>query len=105
MYPADAWPVTSLRLANLAAIAVPLALGLAIFLFTWRVPTVSGAGLSEENRPIGFFMMAVFAAGRIIGTSAMFTHLLVAVSLAPHRPAVCGDRRPRPAVHGGVARS
>ncbi len=67
----------SLRVVGLSAIAVPLTVGIVLFLVTWRSSATSGAGLSEENRPIGFILMAAFAAfGWVLGSSAMFSIFL-----------------------------
>lgn len=62
---------------------VPSIVAALAFLASSLSDAKSGAGLSEDNRPIGFLMMAVAAAGGwIIGTSGMFS-LFVATSRLP----------------------
>ena len=84
---AGAGPRTSARrLARAATVIVPAAIGITLFLYAWLRDTVSGAGLSEENRPIAIIMLSAFgAACWVLGTSTLF---------AVHRPA---SRLPRPA--------
>jgi len=73
----------SIRLATSLAVIVPSIVVAVAFLTSSLSHATSGAGLSEANRPIGFLMMAVAAAGCwIIGTSGMFS-LFVATSRLP----------------------
>lgn len=58
------------RIAAFATFAVPLVFVVALFGATALSRATSGAGLSEDDRPIGFVLMAVIAAaGWVIGTS------------------------------------
>jgi len=72
--------------ASALTFILPVALSVLVFLATWLNETRSGAGLSEDNRPIAMFMLAAFGAGGwLMGTSALY---------AIHRPP---NRLPRTA--------
>jgi hypothetical protein len=61
------------QVAAAATVVVPLGLSGVLFLYGWLRASGSGAGLSEDNRPIAVFMLATLgAANWFMGTSALF---------------------------------
>jgi uncharacterized membrane protein YdjX (TVP38/TMEM64 family) len=73
-------------LASAATIGVPFGLVIFMFVGTWLGNSTSGAGLSEDNRPIAVYMLSgIGAFGWFMATSALY---------AVHRPA---DGLPRTA--------
>jgi hypothetical protein len=72
-------------------VIVPFAIVSGLFLYASLRPTVSGAGLSEDNRPVAIYLLAgLGAAGWLLGSSVLF---------AIHRPA---SRLPRAARYFAV---
>jgi hypothetical protein len=61
------------RPAAWIAVIVPAVLWVVLFVATATSAAASGAGMSDDNRPIGFFMLAALGAGGwLIGTAGMF---------------------------------
>jgi hypothetical protein len=74
------------RLAAVGTVVVPLVVVVGVFAYGWLRDTVSGAGLSEDNRPAAVVLLsALGAAGWLLGSSILF---------AIHRSV---SRLPRPA--------